>query len=133
MSVEMDFEFFDGKTLANVCKDIISNSQSKRDQLDIIVSELRSKISNINDAQALAPIIKGMLDTGVKNDEILVKLAGIAQRLISAKTVATGDAASGGITEDERKALLSGLNSLSLESLTSISIPAPNSTVAEED
>ena len=128
-----NFEFYDGKTLAAVCRDIVSNSQSKRDQLDVMVSELRSKIANVNDAQALAPIIKGFLDTGVKNDELLVKLAGIGQRIISAKTVATGDGVGSGITEDERKALLNGLNSLSIESLTSIKIPAPVEVNEEED
>jgi len=119
---EMDFQFYDGKSLRDVCKDIVSNSQSKRDQLDIMVSELRAKIDTINDAQALAPIIKEMLAVGVKNDEVLVKLAGIAQRLISAKTVATGDANSGEITDEERKALLSGLNQLNMESIAPIKI-----------
>jgi hypothetical protein len=119
---EMDFEFYDGKSLRDVCKDIVANSQSKRDQLDIMVGELRTKIATVNDAQALAPIIKEMLAVGVKNDEVLVKLAGIAQRLISAKTVATGDANAGEITDEERKALLSGLNQLSMESLTPIKI-----------
>ena len=119
---EMDFEFYDSKSLRDVCKDIVSNSQSKRDQLDIMVSELRSKISTVNDAQALAPIIKEMLAVGVKNDEVLVKLAGIAQRLISAKTVATGDANSGEITDEERKALLLGLNQLNIDSIAPIKI-----------
>lgn len=119
---EMDFEFYDSKSLRDICRDIVTNSQSKRDQLDIMVSELRSKISTINDAQSLAPIVKEMLAVGVKNDEVLVKLAGIAQRLISAKTVATGDANSGEITDEERKALLSGLNQLNMESIAPIKI-----------
>ena len=119
---EMDFEFYDGKSLRDVCKDIVANSQSKRDQLDIMVGELRTKIATVNDAQALAPIIKEMLAVGVKNDEVLVKLAGIAQRLISAKTVATGDSNAGEITDEERKALLSGLNQLNMDSLAPIKI-----------
>jgi len=82
-----EFELYDGKTYKDLMKDIVTNTENKRDQIDIVISDLRDQIKTINDALVLAPIIQTYLDIGIKNDESLVKLAAVIQRLVSAPNI----------------------------------------------
>ena len=50
-----------------------------------MIGELKSLIENIGDATLLVPMIKEYMEIGVKNDEALIKLATIVQRLEIAK------------------------------------------------
>lgn len=110
---EMSFEFYDGKSLAALCKDIVNNSQSKRDQLDIMIAELREKIKTTNDASVLGPLVKAMMDTSVKNDELLVKLAAIGQRMVASRNMTPdGTGRPGEISNEDLKYLQSSLSSL---------------------
>jgi hypothetical protein len=53
----------------------------------------------------LGPVIKDLIDTSVRNDDQLVKLATIAQRIIASNQKSEGD--TGFLTEAEREQLLS--------------------------
>lgn len=101
----LDFEVCDGKTFRDLCKDVIDRSQSKKDQLDTLFSDIRTHIKNINDAQIFLPRIKELMDVGVKNDEQLIKLASVVQRLQSTQLEATGGE-SGTLTEEEKEQLI---------------------------
>ena len=76
-------EIFDGKTFQDLTKDIYENSQKKKLQIDLLIQEIHGFITTIDDVVMVAPIIKEYMDTAVKNDEHLVKLAGVLQRIIS--------------------------------------------------
>ena len=52
----------------------------------------------------LAPIIKDLVDTSVRNDDQLVKLATIAQRIVASSQKNDGD--TGFLTDKEREQLL---------------------------
>ena len=80
-----DFEIFQGKSFKSLCKDIYDRSENKKDQLELLISELRPFIQNIDDAMQVVPKIQSYLEISVKNDEQLVKLAAISQRLQTAK------------------------------------------------
>lgn len=104
--MDIDFELYKGKKYSSVLKDIVINSDDKRNQIDILISDLRSMIKTANDAIVIVPLIKDYLDVGVRNDEQLVKLAAIVQRLISSSTQ-TGEGESGfALSDDERKQLM---------------------------
>ena len=103
--MDLNFEIYKGKNFSGLCKDIEKNSESKKDQIDILISELRSLIKTVNDATIVVPMIKDYYDVGVKNDEQLVKLAAVIQRLV-AKGEATGEGNSMVLSEDERKQLM---------------------------
>lgn len=112
--MNVDFELFDGKSYKDLMKDIVTNTENKRDQIDIVISDLRNQIKTINDAIVLAPIIQTYLDIGIKNDESLVKLAAVVQRLISATS---GGEDSGGIlSEAEKEQLLKTIKEVDLTS-----------------
>lgn len=105
LNMNTNFEIYKGKNFSNLCKDIVKNSESKKDQIEILISELRGLIKTVNDAIIIVPLIKDYFDVGVKNDEQLVKLASIVQRLVSKSENNAG----GGdliLSDEERKQLM---------------------------
>jgi hypothetical protein len=78
-----DNEIFEGKTFQDLTKDIYENTTKRKVQIDLLISEIHGFITTIDDVVMVAPIIKEYMETAVKNDEHLVKLAGVLQRIIS--------------------------------------------------
>ena len=83
-------EIFKGKTFQDLTKDIYETTQKKKVQIDLLISEIHGFITTIDDVVMVAPIIKEYMDVSIKNDEHLVKLAGVLQRIIS-KSQGEGD------------------------------------------
>jgi hypothetical protein len=105
--MSQDFELFKGKTLSNIFEDIYFNQRNKKQKISEYIDDLMKMITHKNDAAVLAPIVKDLIETSVKNDEQLVKLATIAQRIIASENKSMGD--DGFLSEAERKQLLSDL------------------------
>ena len=76
-------EIFEGKTFQDLTKDIYDNQKNKKLQLDLLIQEIHGMIQTLDDAVMVAPLIKELFDVSVKNDEHLVKLAGVIQRIIA--------------------------------------------------
>ena len=76
-------EIFEGKTFQDLTKDIYKNSVDKKKQIELLISEIHGFITTIDDVIMVAPIIKEYMEVSVKNDEHLVKLAGVIQRIIA--------------------------------------------------
>lgn len=105
MPNEFDFDVCDGKSFRDICKDVVDRSQNKKDQIDKLFGDVKGYINNINDAIIFLPRIKELLDVGVKNDEQLIKLASVLQRLHSTQLDASnGDAP--GLTDEEKDQLI---------------------------
>jgi len=104
--MSIDYEIFDGKSLSSLFKDIYENTQFNKKQLDILTKELVQFIKDGDTAVQIIPMIKEYLEINIKNDDQLVKMAGIVQRLISAESKA-GSEDEFGLSEDEKKQLLS--------------------------
>ena len=98
-------EIFEGKTFQDLTKDIYENSQKKKLQIDLLIQEIHGFITTIDDVVMVAPIIKEYMDTAVRNDEHLVKLAGVLQRIISKSQ---GDNDESMLLSDEEKEELMG-------------------------
>ena len=103
--MDTDFELCDGKSFKDLCKDIIDNQHSRKFQIEVLISELRPMIKTGNDAMMIVPLIKQYIDAGISNDEHLVKLAQICQRLITAQSQAEASGTSYGLSEEEKKIL----------------------------
>ena len=80
----IDFEVFEGKTLSDVFKDIYDNSAKNKTQLDVLMKEVVGFIKDGDTAVQIIPMLKEYLEINVKNDEQLVKLATIVQRMATA-------------------------------------------------
>ena len=76
-------EIFKGKSFQDLTRDIYENTQNKKKQIDLLISEIHGFITTIDDVILVAPIIKEYMEVSVKNDEHLVKLAGVLQRIIA--------------------------------------------------
>lgn len=119
--MDTDFEIYKNKKFSGLLKDVVVNSEQKRAQIDILISELRQMIKTPNDAIVIVPMIKEYLDVGVKNDEQLVKLASIVQRLASANSN-NENGIGFGLSEEEKKSLLAEAEKITKEMNTSINI-----------
>lgn len=104
--MDLDFELYKGKKYSAVLKDIVINSDDKRNQIDILISDLRGMIKTANDAIVIVPLIKDYLDVGVRNDEQLIKLAAIVQRLISSNAQPGENQSGFALSDEERKQLM---------------------------
>ena len=99
-----EFELFKGTTFSDLMKDIYHNSKKKDRQINTLIQELQPLIKNISDATIIVPLIKEYRDVSVKNDEALVKLAAVVQRLVGSATAAGGDEF--GMSDEEKQRLL---------------------------
>ena len=99
-----EFQLFDGKNLSSLFKDIYENQQTKKKNISEMIESLRKLIRNVGEATVLAPIIKDLIDSSIKNDDLLIKLATIAQRLAAAEAKGIGE--DGWLSETEKAQLL---------------------------
>ena len=104
----IDYEIFDGKSLSSLFKDIYENTEFNRKQLEVLTKELVQFIKDGDTAVQIVPMIKEYLEINVKNDDQLVKMAGIVQRLISAESRGSAEDEYG-LSDEEKNQLLSGI------------------------
>jgi hypothetical protein len=101
-------EVFDGKTLSDILQDAYNVSKDRRRDIKDLIKEMSKLIVNSADAVNIAPIIGDYLEISVKNDDQLIKIAQIVQRIISADTRAGGGPSDPSeiLSEAEKEALL---------------------------
>ena len=107
--MSQDYELFEGKSLSSLFKDIYDNSKHNKKQLEVLVGEVAGFIKDGDMAIQLIPMIKEYLDINVKNDEQLVKLATVVQRLIAAENKG-GAEAEFGLSDKEKEQLLKSID-----------------------
>ena len=88
--MSLDKEIFKGKTLSDLFGEIYDNSKDTRTQVQGLIRELKPLIENIGDATLIVPMIKEYMEIGVKNDEHLIKLATVIQRIETAQAKGEG-------------------------------------------
>jgi hypothetical protein len=108
-----DFKVFEGKSLSDVFKDIYDNSATNKKQLDILIKEIVGFIKDADTAVQLIPAIKEYLEIKVKNDEQLVKMASIVQRLASSEGKGSEDEF--GLSEKEKEQLVGSIEKVAQE------------------
>ena len=100
-----EFELFKGTNFSDLMRDIYHNSKKKGRQIDALIKELQPLIQNTGDATVIVPMIKDYLEVSVKNDDALVKLAAVVQRLVTANSK-DDDGNEFGLSEEERQRLI---------------------------
>ena len=99
-----DFELFPGKNLSGLFKDIYDNQVNKKQRISELIAEMKKVIRHAGDMAVIGPIIKDLVDTSVKNDDALIKLAAIAQRIMASQHKSEGDV--GFLSDEEKEQLL---------------------------
>lgn len=100
----MDFnqELFKGKTFSNLLEDIYKNSTRKEKEIRGLIEQLKPMIQEPGDAMMLVPLLKEYMELGIKNDDALIKMAGIVQRAMNASL----DPSDAGLLSERDKELL---------------------------
>ena len=110
----IDFEVFEGKTLSDIFKDIYDNSNKNKQQLEVLMKEVVGFIKDGDTAVQIIPMLKEYLEINVKNDEQLVKLATIVQRIATQTKTSNADDEFG-ISDKEKEQLLASIQEVSNE------------------
>ncbi len=105
--MEKDFKLFGDKNFSDLSEEIYNNTKLKKTQIDLLIQEVHGYIQGIEDIAIVGPIIKELMDVGIKNDDNLVKLATLYQRIMSKQTVDESDV--GFLSEEEKEQLMASL------------------------
>ena len=111
--MEKDFKIFGDKNFSDLSQEIYENSKLKKTQIELLVQEVHGYIQGIEDIAVVGPILKELLDVGVKNDDNLLKLATVFQRIM-AKTGNNDDDISL-LSDDEKQQLMDSLEDAATE------------------
>ena len=105
---DFDFNVFGKKKYSDILKEIHDNSKNKEEQISTLISELKPMITNVGEATILVPLLAKYLEMGIKNDDNLIKLAGIIQRA-NTRMVESGE---DGLSDNEKQQLLDAAKKL---------------------
>ena len=85
--MDNDIKIFGDKNFSDLSQEIYENNKLKKTQIDLLIQEVHGYIQGIEDIAIVGPIIKELMDVGIKNDDNLVKLATLYQRIMSKQTI----------------------------------------------
>ncbi len=105
--MEKDFNIFGDKKFSDLSKEIYENSKLKKTQIDLLIQEVHSYIQGIEDIAIVGPVLKELFDVAVKNDDNLLKLATVIQRIMNKQADIVDDASL--LTDDEKQELMDTL------------------------
>ena len=109
--MDNDFKIFGDKNFSDLSKEIYENSKLKKTQIDLLIQEVHGYIQGIEDIAVVGPIIKELMDVGIKNDDNLVKLATLYQRLMAKTMTAESDVTL--LSDEEKEELMNALEDAS--------------------
>jgi hypothetical protein len=107
-----DITLFGSTSLSDIFKQIHKNNKAVDNQINELIGALKPLASsNAGSAVMLMPTVKDLIDVNVKNNDQLIKMAGIAQR--AANTNSSGNDSL--INMDEIQLLLEEQNAIKEE------------------
>jgi len=106
--MDKDSELFKGKSFSDIMSDIYSNQKKKDRQIKLLIAQLEPMVKNLNDAAVVVPLIKEYLDISVKNDDALIKLAAIVQRMM--KDSNSGESGGLMLSDEEKRQLMEAID-----------------------
>tara|TARA_R100001129_G_scaffold127139_1_gene89230 strand:- start:50 stop:448 length:399 start_codon:yes stop_codon:yes gene_type:complete len=111
--MEKDFNIFGDKNFSDLSQEIYENNKLKKTQIDLLIQEVHGYIQGIEDIAIVGPIIKELMDVGIKNDDNLVKLATIYQRIMSKQPINDSDVSL--LSEEEKEQLMATLEDVTTD------------------
>ena len=111
--MEKDFNIFDNKKFSDLSKEIYENSKLKKTQIDLLIQEVHSYIQGIEDIAIVGPVLKELFDVAVKNDDNLLKLATVIQRIMNKQVDVMDDTSL--LTDEEKQELIDTLEETAAE------------------
>lgn len=108
----LDENIFGGKTFSGFLEEIYMKHKKRDKQIETLINELKPLIKDVGDATLLVPLLADYLDMGLKNDDQLVKIATIVQRIFNNQTPGTNGDSGFTISAEERKQLEKEIDNL---------------------
>jgi hypothetical protein len=108
-----DFVLFGEKKLSDLFQEIYTNQRTKKQKIGDMIEEFKKSIRHAGDIAEIGPVIKDLVKFSVENDDLLLRLATIAQRIIAAESKGPSD--DGFLSEAERAQLLDEVRSVADE------------------
>ena len=109
--MDKDSILFGDKSFSDLLSDVYANTKKKETQINALIDQLKGLIRNITDASMMVPLIKEYLEVSVKNDDNLVRLTAIVQRLLVVSDKG-GNKDELGLSEAEKQQLLTEAQSI---------------------
>ena len=109
-----NYEIFEGKSLSDLFEDIYTNTQENKKQLEVLMKEVVGFIKDGDTAVQIIPMLKEYLEINVKNDEQLVKIAAIVQRIIASEAKG-GSEDEFGLSDKEKEQLMSAVEEVAAD------------------
>ena len=103
-----DYEIFEGKSLSGLFKDIYDNTERNKKQLEVLMQEVVGFIKDGDTAVQIIPMLKEYLEINVKNDDKLVKVAAIVQRMIATESKGSSEEEFG-LSDSEKEQLMAAV------------------------
>ena len=107
----MDFsqvKLFGKKNFSDLLKEIHTNQKDKESQLRSLIEGLKPLITSPGEATMIVPLIKEYMELAIKNDDALIKMAGIVQRAMNSKAADSEEL----LTDEDKEMLFSSLQEL---------------------
>jgi hypothetical protein len=118
--MSLDKLIFKEKRFSDLLEEIYDNQKRKEKQISGLISELRPLINDTGDATIIVPLIKEYMEIGVRNDDQLVKIATILQRVFQNQD---SGAEGFGISDEEREQLMKEIESIGVKDSTVKHLP----------
>ena len=109
-----DYEIFKGKSLSDLFKNIYDNTTRNKEQLEVLMKEVVGFIKDGDTAVQIIPMLKEYLEINVKNDDQLVKVAAIVQRMIASESKGGADEEFS-LSDAEKEQLMSAVENVATE------------------
>tara|TARA_B100001094_G_scaffold12265_1_gene10866 strand:- start:1517 stop:1915 length:399 start_codon:yes stop_codon:yes gene_type:complete len=109
-----DFEVFEGKSLSDLFKDIYDNTKTNKTQLEVLMKEVVGFIKDGDTAVQIIPMLKEYLEINVKNDDQLVKMAAIVQRMVANESKGN-DSSELGLSDAEKEQLMAAVEDVATD------------------
>jgi hypothetical protein len=106
--MDKDSELFKGKSFSDIMSDIYSNQKKKDRQIKLLIAQLEPMVKSLGDASVVVPLIKEYLDISVRNDDALIKLAAIVQRMM--KDSNSGEGGGMLLSPEEKRQLMDAID-----------------------
>jgi len=107
--MSLDKIVFKDKKFADILEEIYNNQKKKSKQITAMIRELQPLIQDTGDATVIVPLIREYLDAGIKNDDHLIKMATIVQRILNTQEPGTDSYL---ISEEEIEQLMNEVNKI---------------------
>ena len=97
--MELEKEIFKGKTIADLVEEVYNKHKNQDSTIKQEIMRLADMIETPGDAIVIVPLLKGFMDSSLKNDEVLMKLLTLFQK--AAENKKAGDSEDNGILTEK--------------------------------